>query len=299
MTLAGLLIAASAFAAVAFLFVGALIVIIKGSRKGRHPIGKDVKLLRQPGEALRRRIEAIDENFSEELAMGILIPTLVFFLPLLTLSWPPAQPHFWTGVALAGAACLVSIGYRVWRVKRLIRERKDCRLGLAGERAVADALEPLKRSGYHVYHDAPAQGAAKAFNLDHVVVGSAGLFCIETKARRKYAANDGGDDYKIGFDGEALIFPNYRAADPVTQARLGAKWLETWLLQRLGRRIPATPVLAVPGWYTDETPHDGLRVLSQKRLARYLQQGPGLDPATVNLVARQLDSLCRDVPCEG
>jgi len=32
--------------------------------------------------------------------------------------------------------------------------------------------------GYHVYHDFPAE----RFNIDHVVVGPAGAFAIETKA---------------------------------------------------------------------------------------------------------------------
>ena len=281
------------------LYVGIVLLALKWTKKGRHPIGKDLKLLRQPGEGLRERIEAIDEKLFEEIVKGLLVPFLVFIIPLLTLRYPAVAAHFWVVFTLACVVYLVSIGYRSYRAYRLIRERKDYRLGLAGERAVADALEELKARSYHVFHDVPAQGAQNAFNLDHIVVGPTGVFAIETKARRKYAAKDGGDDHKVGFDGEALNWPNGRDPAPVKQARWNAKWLESLIHQRLGRSVAVTPLLAIPGWYTDETPHGGLRVLSQRRLAHHIQRSAPLDPETVNLIARQLDSVCRNIPCEG
>lgn len=281
------------------LYVGIVLLALKWTKKGRYPIGKDLKLLRQPGEGLRERIEAIDETLSEEIVKGLLVPFLVLVIPLLTLRYPGVVPHFWFVFTLACVAYLISIGYRSYRAYRLIRERRDYRLGLAGERAVADALEELKACGYHVFHDVPAQGAQNPFNLDHVVVGPTGVFAIETKARRKHAAKDGGDDHKVGFDGDALKWPNGRDPDPVKQARWNAKWLESLIHQRLGRAIAVTPLLAIPGWYTDETPHGGLRVLSQRRLAHHIQRSAPFDPETATLIARQLDSICRNVPCEG
>lgn len=281
------------------LYVGIVLLALKWTKKGRHPIGKDLKLLRQPGEGLRERIEAIDEKLSEEIVKGLLIPFLVLFIPLLTLRYPSVVPHFWFVFTLACVAYLISIGYRIYRTYRLIRERRDYGLGLAGERAVADALEGLKARGYHVFHDVPAQGAEKVFNLDHVVVGPTGVFAIETKARRKYTAKDGGDDHKVGFDGEVLKWPNGTDPEPVKQVRWNAKWLESLIHQRLGRSVVVIPLLAIPGWYTDETPHGGLRVLSQRRLVHHILRSAPLDPETVNLIARQLDSLCRNIPCEG
>lgn len=299
MNLLGILIAIAFYVVTMVLFLGAVLLAFKFSRKGRHPIGKDVKLLRQPGEGLRQRIEAIDEKLVDELLKGLMLPSLAFLLPLLILLWPPALAYFSTVISLAGMAYFLSIGYCGWSVFRWGKQRRDCQLGLVGERIVANELESLKPKGYHVFHDAPAQGAGKAFNLDHIVVGPSGLFCIETKARRKYAARNGGEDHKVGFDGETLIWPNGRDGGPVRQARNNAEWLERWICQRLGRRIVATPLLAIPGWYTDEKPHGNLRVLSQKRLGYHIQQGLKLDANTVNLIALQLDSLCRDVPCDG
>ncbi len=295
----GWIIAIVFFVVTMILFVGTVALVTKLSRRGRHPIGKDVKLLRQPGEGLRERLEVIDESSFDEIIKGLVVPSLAFLIPLLVLYWLPAGRHFWAVVALAGVAYLFSVGYRSWRLCRLITERRAYKLGLVGERAVADCLEPLKQRGYYVFHDAPAQGAKKAFNLDHIVVGPTGLFCIETKARRKNAAKDGGDDYKIGFDGGALTWPRGRDEAPVRQVLENAKWLQNWIHQRLGRRIEVTPMITIPGWYTDETLRGNLRVLSHKRLRYYIQQGPPLDAESVKLVTLQLDSLCRDVPCES
>lgn len=83
------------------LFVGIVTIALKLSRKGRHPIGKNIKLLRQPGEGLRERIEAIDEKFSEEIGRGLFVPSVLFFAPLSTIQFPAVAAHFWTVFVLA------------------------------------------------------------------------------------------------------------------------------------------------------------------------------------------------------
>ena len=300
MNLSGLLFAIVFFAITTTLYVVITTHLIRRSRKGRHPLNKDIKLLRQPGEGLRTQLELIDEQMTEEILKGILVPALVFSLPILVLNWLKIADHqLVTVMVLVITGCLVSLGYRIWKLVRLITKRKDYRLGLAGERAVADALDPLKAKGYRVFHDIPVQGAEKTFNLDHVVVGPTGLFCIETKARRKYAAKNGGEDHKVGFDGKALLWPNGRDEKSVFQAKKNSDWLGKWLLRQLGRSVPVSTFLAIPGWYTEETLRENVRVLSQNRLAHHIQQGQPLDAVSVDLIARQLDSLCRDVPCEA
>ena len=276
-------------------YIAGVALAAKRTRTGRYPVGKDIKLLRQPGEGLRERIEKIDGQMNDEIFKGFLVPLCVLFLPLIVLKWLKVGDQILIVLVVILVGYLISLGYRVWTLRKLVIELRDARLGLVGERVVADALEPLKESGYRVFHDIPAQGATKAFNLDHVVVGPTGVFAIETKARRKYEARDGGKDHEVKFDGEALIWPNGRDTDSVKQARDNARWLEEWLFKLLGRRPVVTPILAIPGWYTDETAHGNLRVLSHKRLTHYLSQGSRLDGDAVDLIARQLDSLCRNV----
>jgi Nuclease-related domain len=68
---------------------------------------------------------------------------------------------------------------------RLTREPSDSRnwrKGATGERVVALHLRRLDRAEWHVFHDVPI-GAWNA-NVDHVVIGPAGVYTINTKNRK-------------------------------------------------------------------------------------------------------------------
>src|SRR5690606_17037137 len=91
----------------------------------------------------------------------------------------------------AAAVCTVM----AWRVGQKIR---TTRLGLLGEQSVAEQLQSLWTDGYRIFHDVPGDGE---WNVDHVVVGPAGVFAIETKARTKRPGNRGERDYEAVFDG--------------------------------------------------------------------------------------------------
>lgn len=293
------LILAVVFFATIGLFIAGFLFFTKLSRKGRHPIGKDQLLLRQPGETLREEIVKLDDRLEMELLFGIATPIGIAGLLFASLKWLPPGGDILPVIGLIALAYLVSLGYRIWRTQRIVVQRRGLRLGLMGERLVADYLDPLKRRGYHVFHDAPAQGALKAFNLDHVVVGPTGVFLVETKTRTKANATARDDDYKVNLEGDALQWPNFRDTESVSQTFNSAKWLQTWILQRLGRRVEVVPILAIPGWLTSETPSGPLRALNPKRISNHIKSDPTLDSETVELIARQLDSLCRNVPCAG
>jgi hypothetical protein len=56
-------------------------------------------------------------------------------------------------------------------------------LALTGERAVGQFLEEkLRPLGYHILNDLPGDG----FNLDHVIIGPTGIYCVETKTRSSH-----------------------------------------------------------------------------------------------------------------
>lgn len=298
-TLAHTLILAFFFFATMGFFLAGFVFITKRSRKGRQPIGKDQNLLRQPGETLREEIAKLDERLEMELLLGISTPMFIAGLLIASLKWLPPGQFLFPILALITGAYLFSLFYRMWRASRVVIQRRNLKLGLMGERLVADYLDPLKRKGYHIFHDAPAQGAQVAFNLDHVVIGPTGVFLIETKTRTKANVIARDDDYKVSLEVDALRWPSYRDTESVTQTLNSTKWLQSWILQRLGRRVEVIPLLAIPGWLTNETPSGTLRAVNPKRISHHISSGPTLDAESVELIARQLDSLCRNVPCVG
>ena len=78
---------------------------------------------------------------------------------------------------------------------------------MRGEQAVAEALSEAADSGFRAFHDLQTDSNG---NLDHVAIGTRGVFLIETKARRKRGGNNGQAAHEVVFDGETLQFPRRR-----------------------------------------------------------------------------------------
>ena len=130
--------------------------------------------LRVPGQSLEAAIHRMADG----------VTTLWILLPLLL--WAVAAVEWWAKAndigrhpwVFAAAALIVT----VIGVKRIYRARvrvKALKLGLAGERAVGQFLEGLRVGGARILHDIQGDD----FNVDHVVVSSRGIYCIETSPR--------------------------------------------------------------------------------------------------------------------
>jgi hypothetical protein len=100
---------------------------------------------------------------------------------------------------------------------------------------------------YQVFHDVPGD----AFNLDHVCIGSAGAFTVETKTWSKSASGNA----RIQFDGQRLLVNGHEPErDVVAQAQAQARWLARTLQESTGRSIPVQPVVVFPGWFVEASP---------------------------------------------
>jgi hypothetical protein len=287
-----------AVAAYFVLFVGAVVGIQIWKIRRRHeraPI--PFKLLRGPGETLRRQVAKAEEDFLFRICSAGLVPLFAALTVLgaLIVIRPHTSLPIGLGItALVFLAALVPAGR--WALRDLNRYRND-HLGYLGEREVAEQLQPLLADGYRVFHDVPAEGAKKAFNLDHVTVGPTGVALIETKARRKGRARPGFKDHEVAFDGQQLIWPWGENRDGIDQAINEADWFEKWIFGRTGLKVTVKPILTLPGWYVKEAPSPRLRVVNSKILADVVR-GRGevtLTPEKIDLIARQLDDRCRDV----
>src|SRR4051812_8044953 len=76
---------------------------------------------------------------------------------------------------------------RVWRdeliqgeLLPILLQIEQIALGERGERVVGEAVEELEIEGYRAVHSIFLEGC----DIDHVLVGPAGVFVIETKYRR-------------------------------------------------------------------------------------------------------------------
>lgn len=276
------------------LAVGA-IHLLRWRRKTRWPFKESEKLLRGPGESLRRQIAELDDGLVFEIGGAITGPLLT----LLFIAWISSMFGLSAGVRhgamILGVllALLLSVGRTVKRLRR----RADYFLGWFGERMTAEKLRPLQLDGYHVYHDVPAESGKNAFNLDHVVVGPTGVTLVETKTRRKGNARPGYKDYEVIFDGTRLDWPWGTDRHGIEQAVAEADWLAKWIKNCTGLNVPVRPVLSLPGWYVRESPSRTIRAANPNYLPDVIR-GKGevvLTAQQIDLISRQLDQRCRDV----
>ncbi len=257
----------------------------------------EFKLLRGPGESLRQRMNKFDEDFLLQLGGAAIAPVGAGLLTVGLLAWlaPQLRPGY--GLTIIGVvfvATLIAAGN--WALRRLLRDRDD-RLGYLGERSVGETLGELVERGYRVFHDLPAGLTAGDFNIDHVVVGSNGVFAIETKTRRKEAARPGHEPHKVIYDGKRLIWPWAEETFALEQAEARARWLSEWLHQTAGVEVAALPVLVLPGWYVTTVVPGTVTVVNHKLLSGALTKAHKamLSDEQIEIVCRQLEQRCRDV----
>jgi hypothetical protein len=285
-------------------YVGLFIMAVAGfvlwrvkRRRERPPL--EFKLLRGPGETLRRRVAKFDEDALIRIGGAAIAPLVAVFVPLWLFT--KFKPQNWTQLSLwLAVMAVVFVGVLIlsfrWAIRDFGRYRND-RLGYLGERAVGEALLSIHEAGYRIFHDVPASVNKRSFNVDHVAVGPGGVFAIETKTRRKGRARPGFEDHKVAYDGQQLIWPWGEDDFGLRNAEDRARWLSNWLNEKLGLGLSAKPMLVLPGWYVVPKGIGSVLVVNHKQVVGTIlrQSQSVLDKDKIDLVARQLDGLCRDV----
>lgn len=197
--------------------------------------------LRNPGEALlqRRMLMVMEEIGIWIIAIGI----FGIFTALEWLRWfseMPPRPYVSTAILLMlGIVGMI----HVWRVLRKIRNYD---LGLLGERYMGERLSELYADGYHIIHDVPCG----KMNIDHVIIGPAGIFTIETKMARKEVDQLN----EITHTDKGVLMNGKRgwAGKAVWEAQKEVEYLQGILTKEGGACPPIQPIVVYPGWYVTD-----------------------------------------------
>ncbi|HEY4248452.1 MAG TPA: nuclease-related domain-containing protein [Lacunisphaera sp.] len=275
-----------------------IVVWLRWRRKTKWPFKTDDKLLRGPGEELKVKIAYLDERLVFEVMAGICLGLLSVSLFGDTIAKAAGlTPTKAFGLGLF--AMLAVYAASGWRIARIWQRRQNCYLGWFGERYVAERLEPAKLQGWRVFHDVPFENNGKKFNIDHIVVGLGGVVAVETKTRRKGNARRGRKDSEVYFNGRALDWPWGEDTHGLDQAEWNAQWLTDWIHAEIGEQVFVSPILALPGWWLENKITQASRacaVVNPKWLPDLLaEKRPVLTQKLADLIARRLESRCRDV----
>lgn len=188
------------------------------------------------GRPLRNPGQSLDEQIQDIVYDYMLWPVFAVTMMLFALMewarelWPRTpSPKLQSVVALSAVA------FAAYRICKALPRLRALKLGRDGEKAVGQFLERLRERGYHVFHDV----IGDKFNLDHVVIGPAGVFAVETKTHTKPS-----EDARIVFDGGAIRIAGFEPdRDPVIQAKAQASWLRELLAESTGRKFEVRSVI--------------------------------------------------------
>jgi len=282
-----------AYILVYFVVVGGIWIWRVKRRNERTPVVE--KLLRMPGESQRRKLSAFDDFLLLHLSGTALIPLLVMVIGLWIMSGVSGPYLVLAHIILFALLATALYFAGRWLIK-ILDQRYDYRVSYFGDREVGEAIEPLRLKGFQIFHNVPASEAQPVFYLDHVIVGSTGVFAILTSSRTRGVPRPGFAEHKIIFDGQKIMLPSHDDFHSLEVTRDHAIWLESWLTQILGRQIPVQPILVFPGWWVEEHAVNTVRVLNPKQIAAVVNRNtPMLTEEQVEQVTHQLEARCRDV----
>ncbi len=278
-------------ALLAGVIVGVLGLIHWKDRKKRLPFTQ--KILRPPGESLRVRLAELDEKLNDRLVQLLLSA----YSPLLMAGLAALQGVritsgimiFFAGIAVLASTCA---GYSLWKLLGL---RRRCRLGYEGERHAGEALNQLMLAGYRVFHDfLITDKPGVTWNIDHIVIGSNGVFAVETKTRRKVKGLDGA---KVIIGEDRLEYPWGADRCGLDQARDNAAWLSDWISKTFERPIKAAPLLVLPGWFIDRRCKLPVTVLSGREVTAQVPKlnGTRLTSDEISRIAAMIEDRNRSV----
>lgn len=246
--------------------------------------------LRNPGQSVEEtRRKLVEDKLESPALMAVLLVALAAMEWWRSFFGIPPKPVLFSVIAA------VAVAFVAWRRVRLSPDLRALKQAAEGERAVGQFLEALREQGYKVFHDVVSAG----FNVDHVIIGPAGVYSVETKTWSKPRQGEA----RISFDGEKL-----RAAglepdrNPLIQAVAQAGWLRDLLAESTGRVFEVRPVILFPGWFI-EPPLGGMSrvwVLNPKALPAFLEhQKARLSAEDVALASTHLAKYIRAGEARG
>lgn len=235
--------------------------------------------VRFPGQSIQSRI--IEVVFDGLLVWVTLAVMVVFAALQLWIQYWRSTVWLPATMTVAG---IVTVALAAWKWRIAARELKALHLGRTGEEAVGQYLdECLRPKGFQVLHDIPGD----RFNLDHVLIGTTGVYCIETKTHSK--PQKGAP--QVRYDGSAITVNGFTPdRDPLIQVKAGAHWLAELLEASTGQRFKVQPVVLYPGWFVDSSVQwPEIWVLNEKQLpSTVARQKPVISDADVHLATYHL-----------
>jgi hypothetical protein len=261
-------------------------------KKSRSPFTDDA-LLRLPGQSLNQQILKLTGDLFFYL-FSMFISATIFVNTIMATASNMGVKEIFRKFPLTIGTLFLLLSFFLFKIVKTMNYRNNLRLGYEGELVTAQELNWLMPEGNYVFHDFQAG----KFNIDHIVVGPAGVFAVETKTRSKQVSGENQKDAKAIYTGNAIVFPNYSDTKFLDQAKRQSKWLSNWLKSSTGEPVEVLPIISLPGWFVErKIGYDGMFVVNPKQLKSIIKSKSILkiDGKKIQQIIHQLERKCRDI----
>lgn len=175
---------------------------------------------------------------------------------------------FLISLTVGVAVLAMAITFRLLQKRyRSVCRQQAVNEGRDSEWAIRLQLDRLRERGFRVFHYVKTG----KFNIDHLVVGQAGVFVLESRSFAKQA-NRGPvtDRHRVDYRDGLLTFPKGTASRPLERARSHASWISGLLSRRAGVPVKARPVVVLSGWKITTTGEPAVAAVAAEQLDGYL-----------------------------
>jgi hypothetical protein len=249
----------------------------------RSPLDRSMPM-RAAGQSIT---DEIDKVINAEVLAPYLLAT--FTVVMAILEWYRYFTNFKPSPYLFTVVAIIFFGYAVYKIFQQKENVKLLKLGRDGERVVAHYLEELRAYGFTVFHDVPSGDA----NVDHIIIGTKGIFTIETKTMQKPLR--GACKVNVA-NGVVYANGNVLPRNPLIQAKAQANWLKNFLIESKFDVAFVCPVVAFPGWFVEPFQFDTEKawVVEPKLLRSKIERQPELhSPEQASAMVSALTSYIR------
>ena len=258
----------------------------------RDPITTELRNL--PGHSLQEQFEKLYESRIDKLVLVLSAGLMVALLIATRRIAAEFRPWDWLDTTILIAAIGLALHFGRQIAREMPRQRQ-IKQAIRAEHATAQEPAASLAGDNRIIHDVQA----KEFNIDHVVITPAGVFAVETKSRLKPPVGNGASAVKVKYDGRQLEFPGWSETKPLEQASRQARCLANYLRDATGERPPVFAVLALPGWFIENTVRisdDMARVINPKKSQWLLLPAKRpvlLDAAAIQRAAFAIEKLAQ------
>lgn len=273
----------------------------KWSKVRKSPFNK--LYLKPAGYSTKKMFEELHDKLMSYVILMMLMPSLAFTVHAAQIALFETKQS--PGLVLFYAFLLISA--EIYAGKKILSLKKKCKnykLGYVAEQAIGQELQEFSRLlGAKVFHDFIEPNKKSKFNIDHIVVSKKGIFCLETKAISKPAAEEfKKEGSRLTYaEGKITLPTGTVVTKPLEQAQRNADHLQSYLLAKTGLNIVVHPVVAIPGWYIEnKSRFNSIAVINGVNCVNFLcgAKSEVLTEKEISILANTLEEPCGGIDLE-